>query len=431
MPSPARPGSPSRSAADRAIALGAHAQAVKFLDQAISVTRDESEQAELRLAAAASAESAVQVDVSDRYYAHVVTWARASGDWSKVAIALTGRARLLVNRSFVEQAIEILVAALDELRAKVGDRELGAMYAQLARARSLHEEPDEALVAADLALAHAGRVEDAEVIAETLISKATALAGLGRVYEAVALWWGAINMAERMGFVRADLRARNNLSGFLALDDPQEAHALLAVGLERARRLGEPGWTSALTTIKVFISFWLGEWESALADIEEAFGGGEEAVRAGMLSVVRSFVLSSRGDGDGARLAIADAVRQTEGATNPTAEAYTRQVAPAWLALSEARFADAYEHAYAAALLSWEVLEESSWVAALGGRHGRGLAGHREGRCQLPDADRLWRPHRRDRGRIRSLSPGAERADWWRQRSNSRPPPSCSDGWAT
>ena len=207
-----------RSAADRAISLGAHAQAVKFLDQAIGVTRDEKEQAELRLAAAISAESAVQIDDSDRYFTEVATWARSNEDWSKLATAQTGRGRLLVNRSHVEPAIELLSSTIDELREGIGDRELGQLYGQLARAQSLHDEPAAALAAADLGLAHAGRAHDPEVIADTLISKATALAGLGRVIEAVALLRGAIDLADRSGFGRIDLRARNNLAGFVAVE---------------------------------------------------------------------------------------------------------------------------------------------------------------------------------------------------------------------
>ena len=364
-----------RSATERAISLGAHAQAVAFLDQAIRVTRIETEQAELRLAAAASAESAVSSDVADAYFADVEAWSRASGDWPKLATALTGRGRLLVNRAHVEPAIALLSEAIEELRERVGDRELGALHAQLARALSLHEEPTAALRAADAALEYAGRARDPEVIADTLISKATALAGMGRVFEAVALLRGAIDLAERLGFGRTDLRARNNLAGFVAIDDPAAARELLNIGLERARRLGEGGWASALTLIHVFISFWLGQWDELLADIEKAEQQDNEVVRGGLLVTVRSWVLAARGDAEGARQALAEGARQSEGASNPTADAYTKMYAPAWLALCEGRFPEAHAGALAAMHQSWEVLEESSWVAGFGAA----MAGDLEG----------------------------------------------------
>jgi predicted ATPase len=141
-----------KSAADRAISLGAHAQAVSFLDQAIGVTRDESEQAELRLAAAASAESSADMEGGDRYYADVESWARSTEASPSLAVALTGRGRLLVNRQRIEPAIGLLNAAIEELKDRVEDRELGALYAQLGRAYSLHGEQGLALRATEAAL---------------------------------------------------------------------------------------------------------------------------------------------------------------------------------------------------------------------------------------------------------------------------------------
>ena len=364
-----------RGAAERATALGAHEQAVKFLEQAIGVTRGPEDQVELRLAAAISAESAVQIDLSDRYFTEVATWARSSEDWSMLATAQTGRSRLLVNRSHVEPAIELLSSTIDELGERIGDRELGQLYGQLARAQSLHGEPAAALAAADLALAHAGRAHDAEVIADTLISKATALAGLGRVIEAVALLRGAIDLAERSSLGRIDLRARNNLSGFVAVKNPGEAREMLRIGLERARRLGEGGWVAALTLINAFGSFWLGEWDQLLVDIEKAGEETTEVVRGGLLLLVRSWVLAARGDAEGAKEAVEDATRQIEGQSSPTGHAYTRLYTPAWIALCEGRFADAHADALAAARESWEVIEELSLVSGVAAA----LAGNREG----------------------------------------------------
>jgi hypothetical protein len=270
-----------------------------------------------------------------------------------------------VNRSHVEPAIELLSSTIDELHERLGDRELGQLYGQLARAQSLHEEPAAALAAADLGLAHAGRAHDAEVVADTLISKATALAGLGRVIEAVALLRGAIDLAERSGFDRIDLRARNNLAGFIAVDDPREGREMLRIGLERARRLGEAGWVAALTLINALGSFWLGEWDQVLADIEAAEEESGEVVRGGLLLVVRSWVQAARGDIEAAQASIAAASRQTEGQSSPTAHAYIHVYSPAWIALCEGRFDDAYAGGLTAARESWEVIEESSVVGGV------------------------------------------------------------------
>ncbi len=364
-----------KSASDRAISLGAHAQAVKFLDQAIGVTRGESEQAELRLIAAASAESAVLFDAANAYCDEVIAWSRANDDWTRLAIGLTGRGRLLVNIDNVEQAIGVLNDAIGEVHDQVGDRELGALYSQLARAYSLHGEAAAGIVAGDTALAHAGAVGDAAVIADTLISKATALAGVHRTYEAVALLRGAIDLSERLGFGVQELRARNNVAGFVASDDPAAARELIRVGFDGSRRLGESGWLSALSVIYVVIGFWLGEWDETLEIIDEADQPRGGKVRGELLALIRSWVLAGRADAEQAWAAHAEAVRWSEGTSNPTGAAYVVHYGPAWFAFCEGRFADAYQGMYEATATSWELAEEAPWIAGLAAA----LAGDRDG----------------------------------------------------
>ena len=353
-----------KSAADRAISLGAHAQAVQFLDQAIGVTGGEEDRAELRVLAAASAESAARFDQADAYLAEVESWARSTESWSQLAIALIGRGRLLVNRQRIEPALDLLNAAIAELKDRVGDRELGALYGQLGRAYSLHEQQELALQATDAALDHAGRARDARVIADTLISKATALAGTGRLYEATALLRGALDLADRNGFVTTGLRARNNLSGFVTGDDPAEARELVRVGVEQARRIGDDGWAFALFQIDLFISFWVGRWDGMLAEIDASSQRTNVEDERGALETVQSWIRSARGETEAAQRAIDAGARLAAPTTNPTGIAYTAMISPAWLALSEGRFGEVYDLAIAAAALSWETLDDDALLGA-------------------------------------------------------------------
>jgi len=348
-----------KSAADRAIALGAHAQAVTFFDQAIGITRVDAERAELRLAAAASSESAADMEGGERYYAEVETWARSSEAWPSLAVALTGRGRLLVNRQRIEPALELLTAAIEELKERVGDGELGALYAQLGRAYSLHEEPEAALRATDAALDHAGRSRNARVVADSLVSKATALSGMGRIYEGTALLRGALDMADRMGFLTTGLRARNNLSGFVAGDDPAEALEIIRIGLEQARRAGEGGWAFALTQIHLFIAFWLGDWDAMVSQIQAIAQDSDLEDERGAFEVILSWILSARGETEAAQRAIDTGIQKAAQTTNPTGIAYTQFISPAWLAFSEGRFVEAYDLVTGGAGLSWETLEDA------------------------------------------------------------------------
>ena len=350
MRSPARPGSPCKSAADRAIALGAHAQAVEFLDQAIGVTRDEKDQAELRLAAARSAESAVQIDDSDRYYTEVATWARSNDDWSMLATAETGHGRLLVNRSHVEPAIALLSATIDELRERIGDRELGQLYGQLARAQSLHDEPAAALAAADLGLAHAGRAHDAEVIADTLISKATALAGLGRVVEAVALLRGAIDLAERQR-LRPDRPARPEQPGRVrrrerpsrgARDAARSASS--APGGSGEARLGGCPARSSMPSDRSGSANGISSWPtSSEAEEEPSEVRARRPARRSCAPGSRPHEGTSREHRRDRRRA-----RQIEG-SRVRRPCLHPSYSPAWIALCEGRFDEAYAGALAAA----------------------------------------------------------------------------------
>ena len=352
-----------KSAADRAISLGAHAQAVMFFDEAVGVTSVESEQAELRLAAAASAESASHSDASDAYFAAVESWARSSQAWSSLAVALTGRARLLVNQGRLEPAIELLSNGIEELKELVGDRELSGLYSQLARALSLHEDVEAALEAADAALEAAGRTRDARTIAETLISKSTALAGQGRMFETVAILRGALDLAVRRNYATTELRARNNLAGFVQSDDPSEARDIVTVGLDRARRLGEAGWAEGLTQIYLLIAFWLGEWDEMLVEIDRAALAKVDNPDAYAFEGIRAWIVAARGEVEAGRAAQAEGARLLAGSTNPAHLAYTLHYTPALVALYEGRFADAYDGARSAMTQSWELLEEASVVA--------------------------------------------------------------------
>ncbi len=353
-----------RSAADRAIALGSQAQAVSFLDQAIKVTPDEADQAGLRLAAAGSSEAAAQFDAAAAYFVDVESWARANNAWSMLADALVGRSRILVNGTFNEPAIALLTKAIDEVREHVGDRELGALHAELARAYSLHGEPGPGREAADAALEYAGRARDAIVIANALISKSTCLANDNRWYEAVALLRGALDLAERRGLTGTNLRARNNLAGFVAADDPTEARQLLEDGIALARRFGEGGWEFALSRFLVVVKFGLGEWDGALANIDAVEPRDPPDDMIAGYEIMRGQILAARGDFDGTRAAYAEAIRTTAGSSNPTTVSYVADMAPAWLAFCEGRHADAYAGAIAAAAASWETIDDSGGLAA-------------------------------------------------------------------
>ena len=177
-----------RSAADRAAALGSHEQAVTSLRQALTVTTDPAEEADLLERAGESASTAAHHDEADAFLRRAIELhrklGRSAGGRPERPPTL-GRALLAPFRT---------VAGHRGPRAgRRGVRRPGrrpgavvALLGQLARAYMLNEEPARAVEAADRALAAAELADYVDLVADTLITKGTALANVRRGYEGTA-----------------------------------------------------------------------------------------------------------------------------------------------------------------------------------------------------------------------------------------------------
>ena len=113
-----------------------------------------------------------------------------------------------------------------------------ALRAQLARAYFFHGDAVEAIEVADRVLASSEREDLVPLTADTLITKGTALAEVGRVLEGKGAIQAGIDIAERHGWPAIALRGRVNLTYVLALRDPRQAVATAKAGFEDAQRLG-------------------------------------------------------------------------------------------------------------------------------------------------------------------------------------------------
>ena len=133
-------------------------------------------------------------------------------------------------------------------------------------------------------------------------------------------------------------------------------------------------------------------------------GGERGRSRAACSSVVRSWVLAAprrRRGGTGVRSRRRPV--RPKGQSSPTGHAYTRMYSPAWLALSEGRFADAHDRC------------TTLPPAIVGGHRGsragqrrRGRAGRRQGRAReiarmVADTRLLGAPFRCARGHVRGV----------------------------
>jgi class 3 adenylate cyclase/tetratricopeptide (TPR) repeat protein len=264
------------AAADRAVKLGSHDQALTFLRQALTVTTDPAEEAELLERAGESASAALHHDEAEAFLRRAVAHHRERGDRAAAARATAALGEALATPYRTEQALAVLGPAADEFADLGADRGYIALLGQLARAHMFHEQPDRAIAVADRALAAAERADLVELVADILVTKGTALGYFGRGYEALAEIEGGLRLAERHGLAATALRARINLGALLAPGDPQAALAIARAGLVESRRLGGRRPTLVLLNNAAEVAAWTGDWDLTLPELEELLAGDLE-----------------------------------------------------------------------------------------------------------------------------------------------------------
>lgn len=217
-------------AADRAIAFHSYQQAIELLEEAITLAPSEDRCLEQRFKVAR-----VYSDHNDpdRGLAHLAEAGRYFEETQQVEgiqRAATVAAYILNSHFQSDRALEAIRAAyeaLDEVESPVEVQ----LAAEACRSFALTLNCDEAVIAADRLMPAAAAMGDAETILHVLVSKATALAWIGRRVEAYTLLRGAAEEAELRGLLDPAGRALNNLSSVMNYRSPQE-------GARIADRLG-------------------------------------------------------------------------------------------------------------------------------------------------------------------------------------------------
>ncbi|HYM84237.1 MAG TPA: adenylate/guanylate cyclase domain-containing protein [Candidatus Dormibacteraeota bacterium] len=280
-----------RRAAERAVTLGSHEQALRFLTAALELTSDPAEQAELLERAGRAASSGAHHQQAETLLRRAVDLRRASGDRLGLARSASALGWSLLHAWQSIAAIETLGPVAGELLDLAGQPDYVALQAQLARARFMHQDWREAIEMSDAALEAAERRELVPLVADLLVTKGSALGSLGRVVEAIALLRGGLGLALDHDLGSTALRARQNLGGYLRDDDPAAALDLYRDANAANRHLGLADPT--LTVIIAGCSVQSGDWDRALTMVDEALEADLEAVdRANLLTpliTIRAF----------------------------------------------------------------------------------------------------------------------------------------------
>jgi class 3 adenylate cyclase/tetratricopeptide (TPR) repeat protein len=327
-----------RAAAERAVALGSHSQAVRFFEQAVTVTTDAAEQAELLERAGNSASLAARHEAAERHLRRAVEIRRELADRQGIARATAWLGRALISARKTDVAQALLEEGSTEFADLVAGPAGAALGGQLARAYYLNANAKRAVELADPVLEMAEHLDLVPVLADTLITKGSALAQIGRTVEGLALLGAAQRLAERHGLAEAIDRALSNRVGYEADQDPRSALELGRTGLTIARRLGIRN--TVLVGNTAFAAFRVGEWSWALDTVEETLAEDlEPSDRAELLGSV-AFLHACVGD------PTADLVAEIERLTAGSTDIYQRTDvlwARSLVALAEGRFREAHD----------------------------------------------------------------------------------------
>jgi tetratricopeptide (TPR) repeat protein len=228
-----------------------------------------------------------------------------------------------------------------EFADSAADPAVIALGGELARAYFLADQHQRAIEIADPVLAAAEHADLAIVVADTLVTKGSALAFLGRATEGVALIAAGQSVAEGRGFSRVLLRAYGNRAAVEGPRDPRAALESAQAGLEVARRLGFRSLAVILLANLAAPAIRTGEWSRALAELDPALADEHEASDRVTLLQGAVTIAALRGEAISERLAEMTALARGTADPNLLGNLYMGQAFAAFAAgrLLEARSA--------------------------------------------------------------------------------------------
>jgi tetratricopeptide (TPR) repeat protein len=164
-------------------------------------------------------------------------------------------------------AIEILEPALAEFSDMDREPAFIALGGQLARAHFLADDNRGAIEVADRVLEAAEHADLVAIVADTLVTKGTALGIIGRVIEGLAVIGAGQAVAQAHDLSSTRLRAYINHSFMQASLDPRAALQEAQSGLAVARRLGRTSEATILLGNGVESAIRTGDWAWAMGEL--------------------------------------------------------------------------------------------------------------------------------------------------------------------
>jgi class 3 adenylate cyclase/tetratricopeptide (TPR) repeat protein len=284
-----------KGAGDRAAGLGSHLQAMSFYDQALTVSANKLERVELLLRAADAATLVGRHDDAEGRARQALELEVEQAHRNGVAGATATLGRVILNAYRAAEALEVLEPAARDFADIPDDPAVIAMGGQLSRAYFFLEQNQRAIEVADQVLAAAEHANLLPIVADTLITKGSALCNLGRAYEGVGTIRTGQALAEANELHDLVFRALANRVGFEITMDPRTSYTTAREGLALSHRLG---WQSNPTLVVNFAgaAMRVGEWDAALEETGRALERDFEPVDWVQIAGTRLVIKALRGE---------------------------------------------------------------------------------------------------------------------------------------
>ena len=332
-----------RGAAERAASLGSHGQAVTFLEQALEITTDPAEQAELHGRALASASEGFVPDVVIRHAEAQVAARRQLNDRQLIAIASAEHARAVSSfRGDPVRALEMYEAAWQEFsdleRSQAGVTLMmgvGAGHGTLGRTAKQVEWLNRLIPIAE-------ELDLMDELTGAIGGMGAAELESGRPREGMVLLRGSHGLAIKHGLRRRERFGRQGLMFWEQWNEPEVGLQLGKEGIAIARQIGSDSYLFAMLGNAVVAAIRVGDWDWATQTLTEWTPVDTDVAQYSELFGDQAVLRALRGDDPTALL---DRVTSMISAlTDPQYPAYDAWFR-AWAAFSAGRFRDAVEHA--------------------------------------------------------------------------------------
>ncbi|TAL12119.1 MAG: adenylate/guanylate cyclase domain-containing protein [Chloroflexota bacterium] len=332
-----------RGAADRAAALGSHDQAVMFLEQALEVTTDPAERADLHERALHSASQGIEPEVVLRHAEGALRERRSVGDREAIARAAAAHATVLF--AFYGDP-ERARALLDEAWAELSDLEGTpggvALMVAMVRARRAQNDEAAALEWLERYLPISERLGVLEPTARGIMGRGVVLLNLGRPREGLVLLRGAHAFALANDLHDVEFNARVLMTFYEQWGEPVRGLELGREGFEIGTRRSSRVYGFGMVGNSVICALRVGEWDWAADLLDEWLSIEATAAGWAELFVDRAILRALRGEDPASDIEEAARLRAT--ITDPQFESYDL-FARAWAALAAGDLAAARTHA--------------------------------------------------------------------------------------